>query len=73
MPKQIITDPGARQSGGRRGERTGTNVKVDWNATSGDAEILNKPDLGVYHLDGGMSDSVYGGTESVDGGSAGSF
>lgn len=24
------------------------NVKADWNATSGDAQILNKPDLSVY-------------------------
>lgn len=33
--------------GGRQSDRTNINVQSDWNATSGDAFIKNKPDVGT--------------------------
>ena len=50
--------------------RTTINRQSDWNATSGDAFIKNKPTWGSYNLDGGRADTNYGGTTVTDGGSA---
>ena len=41
------------------------NVKSDWNAVSGDALILNKPDLSVYALAANVTKSVLG-IDNVD-------
>lgn len=41
------------------------NVNADWNADSGDARILNKPDLSVYALAANVTKSALG-IDSVD-------
>lgn len=41
--RRSIFDATTRQYGGRRGQGTRVNVKTDWQASFGDAEIKNKP------------------------------
>lgn len=42
------------------------NVPSDWNATVGDARILNKPDLSVYPTRTEMNQAIAGATIDID-------